>query len=294
MTELQQLKQICDVEKTGIKTFKSYDLDVFENHPLNRNENPYKVEALIESFKKGYLEIPCIGKIGKNKIILYDGGHRRKALILHNERYKGSTKHPQLPIVFNINDNITIELMRLINDCNSNWKMKDFFESMLKEGKEQYKIAQKFMNTYPKIPLAVALAALENKPMSQIMSDRIKNGELEIFSYKLAVRNANRLMDFLNLDFTKFCNNKSTMYALLKLFKISGYDHEMYINKLKRNAKLLSQIGYFSTVKQYGEPFHTTYNHGNRNILNIRGVFLKEVKDWEEEYETDEEQKIIV
>jgi hypothetical protein len=287
MTEYQELKKIVDVEKSKVVTYKSFNFDAFENHKYNRSENPHKINELVHSFEEGYIETVCICKIEEGKIMIYDGGNRKKALEIYNKKHKGSDKYPQLPIVFQLNPNINANDMRRINDCNGSWKLKDFFESYLKEGKKNYEIAQGFQNKYKDIPLAVIIVLLANRPMSHVILDASKKGVLNIPNYEKSIQNADRIMDFLEVDYKKFSHNKSTFYALLKLMRIRGYEHEKFIKRLKNNPKLLYDIGYFSNQRQYGEGFHKAYNYniGYSKKLNIRGIFNYEVRDWEDKDE---------
>jgi hypothetical protein len=227
--------------------FETYNYEMFTFFEENRQINPTNVDRLVKSMKTKINICPIVVD-AKYRVI--DGQHRLAAFKLLD-----------LPVIYIIDDNATIDDIQRLNSVSKNWSQKEYLEHYRKRDFENYKIMHNFILEY-NTGISESIFLLHGSDGESI--NLFKYGKLKIPNIELSKHLANKMNEIkkinpkLGLRFTK------TVVGLIKSSKI---DIDELIHKILLQPTKLVPC---SNDAQYKLLIEDIYNYKRRKKVNLR------------------------
>jgi hypothetical protein len=231
------------------------DYDMFIKHDGNRKVNELNLNKLVKSMKKKTLISPII--VNENLEVI-DGQHRLAAL----EKLKQ-------PVYYVKISGYGLPEMQILNSVSKNWTSDDFMESYIDLGYEDYKRYKEFKVRYGFGHTETA-AILQNKKSdpgsnSKIRGGEFKTGDFKIGNYDYAVECAEKIE--MVKPFYSGYKRRVFIYAMMRLFDNSNYNHSVFLGKLSyQSASLVDCV----STEQYLLLIEEIYNYKNKNKVSLR------------------------
>ena len=234
--------------------FRSYEYDKFIFIKENREINKDALRKLTKSFEKnGDLEVPITIN---SEFHILEGQHR----FMVREKLG-------LPILYYINNEISVDDIVTLNNVNAKWKLPDYLLMHIKIGKNKdYEDFEWFIKKYDlKVTIGLVIVyghTFPSVPMhTQQVLDIFKSGDLRFARVEKAKEIAELLIDF-NTEF-KFrdYNKKNFAEAFVHCFELPRniFDPKRLFRKLqtrsqdlKIQAKSPAYVDLFETILNAG------------------------------------------
>ena len=200
------------MEITDIKIYKETDYSVFKKLLGNRDVEPERVNAIVESIKKvGYQRVPILVN---EKYEIIDGQGRVAACEIL-----------ELPVYFEVQEGIGIDECIAMNIKMRNWNIYDFVKSYADQGDENYTNLLKYKDDYPNMSV-IEIAMCLSDSRSKNIEKPLRDG-----TYKMTAKEDNmKCLNFINnvVKNLKAIRGGSQQYipVLVGLYKFNLIDEE--------------------------------------------------------------------
>lgn len=239
------------------------DYQKFKKLIGNRIVNELHIKRLKQSFQKKYLQSPII--VNENFEII-DGQHRFEAAVQLN-----------LPVNYIMVDGYGLSEVQTLNTNAKNWRKIDYLSAYVDLGRSEYVKFQEFMEEFPELGLSSCEVILtnslggghKNKSSKEFISKTnvrgcyavryFQEGDLVIPNYEKSIENANKIL--MIKPFYEGFNRTSFVRAMIGVFKIEEYSHDVFLKRLKSNPMALVHC---NNVTQYKELIEKIYNFRSR------------------------------
>jgi hypothetical protein len=226
------------------------DYGMFIRHDGNRKISDLNLKRLIKSMSKKTLIRPIIVN---EKFEVIDGQHRLAAL-----------EKLQQPVYYVKIYGYGLPEMQILNSVSKNWTADDFMESYIDLGYEDYKKYKEFKMRYG-WGHTETIMVITNKKHKICTGKDFNTGEFKIGDYQLAVDNAEKIE--MVKQFYSGYKRRNFIYAMLRLFENSNYNHSVFLGKLSyQSASLVDCV----TTEQYILLIEDIYNYKNKNKVSLR------------------------
>lgn len=244
---------------------KTKDYDRFENDTTNRNVT--SIRKLVSSMEKyGFIPAYPIHVVPHNgKYTVRDGGHRLEAARATGE-----------PVYFVVCDKNDISIPE-INDAARHWSSKDYVDSYVRAGNQEYAILKKFSDQHGLgVLISAQLLAGKNASKSDVrVYSSVKDGTFKVVGYQYAHKVAS-IINALS-SAIKVARHASFVSALSKVVTVKGFDCNRFIKNANR---LCSSFTVRATIEDYLTLIEDVYNdHARYNRLPVK--FLAQEKSKE-------------
>ena len=252
--------------KTIAKIFETKDYSMFNALDGNRELNIAHVKKLEKSFQEQYLVSPILIN---EKFQIIDGQHRFEA-----------AKNLNLPIYYYMKTGYKLSQVQRLNTNLKEWKKIDYLDSYAALGYKQYILFKKFMAEFPMFSLTACQVILSNTGSEkQMQSDLFKsdsnksgrvnarefqNGNFKVHNYKLAVQNAEKILDF--KPYYDGYGRKAFISSMVRIFQHKNYDHERMMQRLKSYP---ADFQHCLNMIKYREQIETIFNYRSRKKLTL-------------------------
>jgi len=244
-----QTKIQLDTEIPEIRKTKNYDK--FKMHKANREVNKNHIENIKKSMQQNFLITPIIVN---DKYEVIDGQHRLHACI-----------DLRLPVYYCIKKNYGIKEMQRLNAINKNWIPKNYLNSGVVLGDQNYIDYKRFKNKYD-FSHEINITLLCNNT-SHIENEKFKKGTFKVKDYNLACRYA----ETIHLISPYYDGFKRRRFISAILFLIKNkqdvFSMEEFLLKLKNRPNSLQHC---INTKQYLELIEEIYNYRRKIKVNLR------------------------
>lgn len=228
----------------------------FKLHPLNRELNMAKLRKLIASMRKhGYIKAyPLNVYVDKDYYVIKDGHHRFVA---------AKTLGASFCFVVT-DDSATIQE---INGPVGQWTTKNYFNSFINQGYEDYIFVKKFMDETD-FSLTVAVPLLANQIGSSLnnLSEKIQDGRFKVALNTTYAGTISYITNFLKSIGVPFYNKNDFVTALSKVMWVKEFDAEKFIKHAKKNKSYFKPQ---STADEYIRLIEKIYNTNNPSQLPL-------------------------
>ena len=247
--------------ETKIYTTTDYEMFIFTD--WNRNVSNSRVVKMVESIQKfGWLPEPVL--VNENFEVI-DGQSRVKAL-----------EALGLPVQFIIAKGIGRSECQALNLFQKNWSTKDYINSYISDGNENYIWLNEMISQYKTIPASSIMSLVASKGRAIIPNGDsagiISEGRLELSLLDQAT--LSKQLFYLS-RFSETINylggRKDTFYqAVLFLFKMDGVDNERLCT-VTNNARYDGLVS-SGTVEGWLAQLEELYNRNLKKINKIDAV----------------------
>ncbi len=221
----------------------------------NRDINVTKVNKIISDIENGIDILKYSPIIVNSKMEIIDGQHR----------YAVSRKL-KTNVYYVIMSDADLSTVPAINSKGSKWKSRDFLNSYIDLKKPAYKDLEKFLNTYPKISLAVAIPLLH---FGSASSDVAATEAFCTGVFETKYRDKAHKFSTLLHDFTPFMENpysRRMFNVVMRILDNGKYDHSLMLKKLKESGRKISNV---DSEKSIIEDMESIINHKSRSRIYI-------------------------
>ncbi len=238
--------------------FDTTDYDAFQLITANREVDKSHVAKLVESIKKENLLHLMPIKVNMQLEII-DGQHRLEA-----------ARILQVPIYYQMADELTEEHIRTLNANSKNWAGSDYLNYWTVKGRPAYVELSRFMKHHPRIKLTSArylVGANNPGPGAEFKDGRFKAGH-----YATATRAAALLARIEEeFKFTYAYDQRFVQAIGYCFMNVEGFDENIFMRKVGLQPTALVRC---VALKQYLELFERLYNWktANENRLLFRLV----------------------
>lgn len=156
-------------EKSSVIVYQTNDYKRFRSIDGNRPINKKKVERIIAEIKSGndvLNEVPVLVTDKSGHLELLDGQHRLEVAV-----------QLKRPVHYIIHHKMNIYQVAKVNSNTERWKYRDFINSYIKAGNDNYVKLKKFIDQY-KVAPNTAVALLHSGTNAKISS---KDGVIQAF-----------------------------------------------------------------------------------------------------------------
>lgn len=273
LSELRANRNGCtQVDAADVNTFKiistvfsTRDYHIFKTLDGNRDVNPLHIKRLKDSISKKYLINPIIVN---EKYEIIDGQHRFEA-----------AKELGLDVVFIVCQGYSLTDVQLLNTHAKNWSKLDYLDAYCKIKLEPYLQFKNFMDEFPAFGIASSEAIITlNLGRKQANDGKqfgvssgkyavkyFEEGNLEIPDIKYSHSCAEKIMQV--APYYKGFNRSNFVRAMLGIFKLSHYDHNQMISRIKSNQSMMKDC---ANVTQYKEMLEEIYNFRSREKVSLK------------------------
>lgn len=167
-------------------------------------------------------------------------------------------KNNNLDIYFVVVQDADLDEVHLLNANNRSWVMKDYLDSYIAKGKQNYIALKEFSDTY-NLPLSVSMTLL-TKQVSHARGDLIrdfKNGDFKITDYEWGSDIADKLAELVPFTEGSTANHREFIYALTLVYDVIS--HKKLIEKLRNNPHL--RLKRSITLRNYLRQFEDVINY---------------------------------
>jgi len=222
------------------KILQTTNFDKFRDIRGNREINREHLKKLSNSIlDNNMLDLNPI--IVNEKMEVLDGQHRLLAC-----------KTLGIPVSYIVAENGGIKEVRMLNSNVRNWTMKNYLDSYISRGMEEYIKIQKFMDkTGSTLGVSILLLTGNLSKSSQSVTDGYRNGDFKASQEEYAYEMIKKITEL-----SKFCEddcyrNREFISALGFVYR-SGYSHKDLLEKMiQSHAKFVG----LQTRKQYIRKF---------------------------------------
>lgn len=254
-------------KKQEIITYITDEYSLFKKLGGNRSINLKNVNAIIKNItENGYK--PTI-LIVNEKFEIIDGQHRLEAF-----------KKLNLPVEYQIRNGLTIKDAIALNVANKKWDLKDYIESYVSLGYEEYIKLKQLLDTYPTLSTTVicSIACSEENLCGGTMTRAITNGTFKM---------VDNLYDMTNkLEFlSKFKELKISIrgrgylvdIAITNLYSKHLIDEERMLSQLEKyGSQLLNSV---VDVKDAVEKLEEIYNYRKSTKVRFLSNYMENFID---------------
>ena len=229
------------------------DLTIFKQVEGNRPVNALHIDKLVRSIQDyGMLVSPIL--VNKTMLVV-DGQHRLAA-----------AKKANSYIYYIVVEDYGIEQVHALNLTQKKWTNKDFLNSYVEMGLDDYILLKNFTKLNDDFSLDVCTMLCSNKrdysgPFNKLFrSGNWKIGELTA---------ANKLAGMLRAvgEYYDGYNRRVFVSTMIMLINKDVFDFESFLTKLSRNPSLLTNC---TNTSQYVSLIEDIYNYKRRNKVNLR------------------------
>ena len=236
------------------KLHRTYNYEMFARIRGNRVINKLKVNDLVSYMSRTKEETGCTTGLVPPAYVnlskeLVDGQHRREAckilglpfeyIVLNDEAFKNKIEH-----IVAINKG-------------AKWTTRNYIESYVELGYENYLKFNEFRNAYPDIKhINIYISLMELKEGTKGRYDNIKNGELIIPNYKKSCDLADKLYDYREAGKILF-KKVHFLGAAYRMITYPGYVHSKMVRKLVAKG---TQLKLRNDLRSYCEMLTDFYN----------------------------------
>jgi len=222
------------------KILQTTNYDKFRDIRGNREINREHLKKLSNSIlDDNMLDLNPI--IVNEKMEVLDGQHRLLAC-----------KSLGIPVSYVVAENGGIKEVRMLNSNIRNWTMKNYLDSYISRGMEEYIKLQKFMDkTGSTLGVSILLLTGNLSKSSQSVTEDYRNGDFKAVQEQYAYDMIKKITEL-----SKFCEdecyrNREFISALGFVYR-NGYTHEELLDKIKSSH--VNFMG-LQTRKQYIRKF---------------------------------------
>lgn len=243
-----------------VKVFQTSNYNVFRRIEGNRILNKKKIERIITEIKTGndiLDEVPILVKEANKHLEVLEGQHRLEIAI--------KLKRPVHYIIHK--KEMNLYNVAKINSNTEKWKFNDFINAYVKAGNEQYRLIEKFHNTYG-IAIGIVLDLLTNGASKRdgsnmVLNRQFEEGIFQVKKYKEAVQVAE-----ICKSFEQFAgwNSRPFIIAICKILQAEKCDLDILIKKFKEDP---SRIQKHANWKNTLTNLEEIYNKGNSKRRTI-------------------------
>lgn len=236
------------------KIHKTTDYSKFKYLKGNRETNKAHKASLNKSIHKNGALFSII--IVNEKFEIIDGQHRFEIF-----------QELGLPIYYVIKRGYGLKHVQTYNQNSKNWSLKQFLESYVGMGLEDYKVFKFFHDKYNfGYRESMVMLTGGSKDNSVTITKKFKAGTFKATSLQSAVDVADKIYDF--AKYYEQFKRRGFVLAIIKLIRNHDeYDHDQMLAKVKyQSAKLTDQV----TVDNYLKVLEKIYNYKTRNDHYIR------------------------
>tara|TARA_Y100001963_G_scaffold47682_1_gene67087 strand:+ start:412 stop:1149 length:738 start_codon:yes stop_codon:yes gene_type:complete len=171
------------------------------------------------------------------------------------------------PIQYIVGKGYGIKETQAYNSLARNWNYKTLLKSFCDTGKIEYIRLNNFKEKY-KFGVGSCLGLLRGHKTNRQDRQDFTNGVYRITDYRNAVKKANMIFEV--SKYYKDYNRRYFVEAMLMCFSIKGYDHDIFMQRVKKMVDKLEQTR--SKTSEYRKTIHEIYNYKThtRNKLELR------------------------
>jgi hypothetical protein len=243
-----------NVPMNEIQVHTTKDYSLFKTLNGNRDVNQLHLTRLKESMKKNHLTTIIMVN---EKFEIIDGQHR----FLISQELK-------LPINYIISKNYGLAEVQILNANMKNWTIVDYVNGYCDLGFKDYEIYREFINEYG-FTNQVALFLLSGEfacGTSEVsISTKFKEGKFKINDLNNSKKMADKIM--MIEPYYKGFLRRSSIYALIGMFKNENFEFTEFLAKLKQQPTTLQDC---TNVSQYKSLIEEIYNYRRREKVNLR------------------------
>jgi len=244
-----------NVKQKHSEIYMTTDYSMFSSMKHNRNVSEAHIHRLMKNMSEKQYPVPIVVN-EKNEIA--DGQHRFEAI-----------KRLSLPIYYMVIPGLTIEDVKALNKLNETWNEIDYAESNASQGNPNYKRYLLLRKEFG-FGHVIALVLLADHTTNQkFLSELFYDGAMEIKDFELARTNAKMLRACReNYDGWK---TRAFVYAMLRLFKSSEYDHKRFLKKLAlKPREYIRNLRLIRNIVDANRAIEDIYNYNTTSEKKVR------------------------
>lgn len=214
-----------DVFKVG-EVGMTHNYKQFKHIKGNRYINHVNLRKLIASMKEEQLKVPVIiNELGQ----VVDGAHRVMAC-----------EELGLPVYFIVIHGYRIEQVIRANTTNAVWTRRDFLNTCIGQGKEEYKKFEEIRGRYGVTinDLIKVFAQVQGTPYAQAGRD-FEQGKFQCNGEGLVLQFLDALQDF---EFFPESHKTAFIQAFARVYAREGYDHERMKKKIATREHVFKKM----------------------------------------------------
>ena len=212
-------------ESNEDKILKTYDYNIFKHMKGNRVVNQSHVNKLIKSMSDKYMAQPII--VNRNMEIV-DGQHRFAA-----------AQELELPIYYQVIKGANINDVQRLNTTSKKWSGSDYLNMYCEQNVEDYLIFKQFKEKYNFLDEVYICLLTDKASTTTGINNAFKEGNFRISNLNLAMKKADNMVEI--GQYHKKYNSRAFSRALLRVFKMTGYDHKVFLSKLRYCSHMLGE-----------------------------------------------------
>ena len=232
-------------ESNDDRILKTYDYNMFKHMKGNREVNQGHVKKIIKSMKEKYMAHPILVN---NNMEIIDGQHRFAA-----------AKELELPVSYQIIKGGNIQDVQRLNTTSKKWGRADYLNMYCKENVSDYLIFQQFKDEYDFLDETYICLLTDTSSPSTAVNHDFKTGNFKVVNVALAIKRAEAMSGM--KEYHQKYNSRAFTRALLRVFKIKGYDHKVFLGKLQYCAHMLQHS---INTEACVENIEKIYNFNNK------------------------------
>ena len=227
----------------------------FTTLPGNRPIDPSHVRDLVQSMRKKYLFTAIyVVELDNDLLGIIDGQHRLEACRIL-----------KLPVYYiKVPSDYGLEEIQLYNNYLQNWTIKDFLDTYLAAGYEDYRIYKEFREKYG-FDHKTTLAILSNGKYSRKLSHNFKDGTFVVTDIEFAQDLAEKL--FAIKKYYRGYSRRTFVNAMLAMLRLERFDYDEFMRKLDMQPSMLKDV---ATTDDYRLLIESIYNYKSRDKINLR------------------------
>ena len=244
-----------DIESV-IKVYFTLDYKRFNFIKGNRLLSPNKIKKLMDTIADGLNILRYAPIIVDDDYNIIDGQHRYyvSCKLKHNVYYIKADKKK-------------VSEIAKINSAMDKWKIKDFLESYITTGNDNYIELEKFVEKY-KLPLGICIRLLVSGKVidgsNNSTLEDFRNGLFKIEKEDEACRFAEILMDY--RQYTELYKQRPFQQAVMKIINHENYDHEYMLEKSKKSKIIIEKK---QSAKDYIIQLMSVFNFHNQKMVSL-------------------------
>lgn len=238
--------------------YETREYGVFSFLEGNRDLNETHVIALMKSFQKdGYLFTLIYAN---EKMQIIDGQHRYEA-----------ARRLQLPVRFVIVPGWGIQQVSILNVQSKNWTADDFMNTHVKNGNQDYIRFKEFFDKFDFDITTCQLILLGKRLNHTKEGDPFRGGLMKcsLSDLKKGYEKAKKILDFKEFHPKGYCR-RNFVDAMLRLFKIRGYDHKYMVQRFVKKPEVALLNADSLRREEYLKLFVEKYNFHNKNKIKLK------------------------
>jgi len=237
---------------SDVKVYVTTDYSIFKDLQGNRIISKKHVAEIVGSIEKKDLLRAEPAVVNKDLMII-DGQHRLRAAAFKKK-----------PFYYIIEPDLALEDVQLLNAFTSKWVLRDYVESYILLGKEQYAKLKDFSTMYKvSLPISVMLLIGSDK-FGRSALETVKDGNFKITAYEDAVDIADKLWDLRSYLEQGVYQDRDFVRAVRRIR--NQVDWKLFVQQVRATKKKIDREG---SMKHYIRVFEDIWSFKKHTITRF-------------------------